>query len=371
MFFSLEPKMRREDLYDRENELNELEKAVENGRIVLLTGVRRIGKTSILKVFLNEKKQSGVEHVFIDCRAFIRRGNLLDKRALNSHIVAEIQKILEKSILKRAAKSISNIKTPWLEVDLKGKESLQSSLARVLDEVNSRLERSKRKLIVAMDEVQNMRLDGSGGLEFLNILAYAYDHLSNIEFILTGSEVGVLHDFLRLDDAESPLFGRYLNEIQVERFSQAASIDFLVKGFEQLKLESNIQKIEEAVDALDGLVGYLVMYGYTVWQKKSYDEALSETLQSAVQIIKKELQELFERSENYKIVLEAIAHRMNTFSKIKEYSMMKSTPMNDRTLTNVLKSLVKYSYLEERFESGSKYYAIPDPIVERAILKID
>ncbi|MGJ8454420.1 hypothetical protein ACSFC1_03850 [Pseudothermotoga sp. U03pept] len=45
--------------------------------------------------------------------------------------------------------------------------------------------------------------------------------------------------------------------------------------------------------------------------------------------------------------------------------------MNDRTLTNMLKSLVKYSYLEERFEDGSKYYAIPDPIVERAILKID
>lgn len=47
MFFSLEPKTRREDLYDRENELNELERAFENGRIVLLTDTRRIGKTSI------------------------------------------------------------------------------------------------------------------------------------------------------------------------------------------------------------------------------------------------------------------------------------------------------------------------------------
>ncbi len=44
---------------------------------------------------------------------------------------------------------------------------------------------------------------------------------------------------------------------------------------------------------------------------------------------------------------------MNTFSKIKEYSVMKSMPMNDRTLTNVLRSLVRYSYLEERFEDGS------------------
>jgi len=68
--------------------------------------------------------------------------------------------------------------------------------------------------------------------------------------------------------------------------------------------------------------------------------------------------------------LEAIAHRMNTFSKIKEYSVMKSMPMNDRTLTNVLKALLKYSYLEEHFEDGSKRYVIPDPIVERTLLKL-
>jgi AAA+ ATPase superfamily predicted ATPase len=370
MFFSLEPKTRREDLYDRENELNELERAFENGRIVLLTGTRRIGKTSILKVFLNEKEQDGVFHIFVDCRAFVRRGNLLDKRAIKDRMIDEIQNVFKKSILKRAARSISNIKTPWLEVELKGKEGLQASLAHVLNEVNSKLEKSKRKLIVAMDEVQNMRLDGSGGLEFLNLLAYVYDHLLNVKFVLTGSEVGVLHDFLRLDDANSPLFGRYLNEIRVERFSRERSIDLLVKGFEQLNLKQDLRKIEEAVDALDGLVGYLVMYGYTVWQKGSYEKALSETLDSAERIVEKELAELFEKSENYRIVLEAIAHRMNTFSKIKEYSVMKSMPMNDRTLTNVLKALLKYSYLEEHFEDGSKRYVIPDPIVERTLLKL-
>ncbi|WP_448521258.1 AAA family ATPase [Pseudothermotoga sp.] len=182
--------------------------------------------------------------------------------------------------------------------------------------------------------------------------------------------VGVLQDFLRLDDANSPLFGRYSNVIRVERFSKERSIDFLVKGFEQLNLKQDLRRIEEAVNSLDGLVGYLVMYGYTVWQKGSYERALSETLESAERMVEKELEELFEKSENYRIVLEAIAHKMNTFSKIKEYSIMKSMPMNDRTLSNVLKALVKYSYLEERFEDGPKRYVIADPIVERTLLKL-
>jgi hypothetical protein len=43
--------------------------------------------------------------------------------------------------------------------------------------------------------------------------------------------------------------------------------------------------------------------------------------------------------------------------------------VNDTTSPKLVKSLVKYSYLEERFENGLKRYVISDPIVERAMLK--
>ena len=369
MYFSLEPKLKREDLYDRENELNELEKGIENGRIILLTGIRRIGKTSLLNVFLNEKKKKRMPYIFVDCRAFVKQEKFFDKKEFRNYIITEVQKIFKESIFKKAIKSIL-IKTPWLEVDLKGKENVQISLAQVLDDLNSILEKSKKKLIIAADEAQNMRLDGEGGVEILNLLAHAYDHLTNIKFILTGSEVGVLHDFLRLNDVKSPLFGRYLDEIQVERFSKEKSIDFLIEGLKQVNIEQDIRKIEEAVDILDGLAGYLAMYGYTVWKKENYNKALSETLENAEQIIQSELEELFKKSENYKIVLEAVAHRMDTFSNIQKYFEMNSIEISNRRLTSVLKSLVNYSYLEEHFEGGSKRYVIPDPIVERTLLKL-
>ena len=81
MYFSLEPKVKREDLYDREEELKELEDALSNNRIILITGIRRIGKTSLLRVFLEEKKKESNPFVFIDCRSFTK-GNIINKNAL-------------------------------------------------------------------------------------------------------------------------------------------------------------------------------------------------------------------------------------------------------------------------------------------------
>ena len=47
-----------------------------------------------------------------------------------------------------------------------------------------------------------------GEKELLALFAHAYDSLPNQRIILTGSEVGLLHDFLGINDYESPLYGR-------------------------------------------------------------------------------------------------------------------------------------------------------------------
>jgi len=54
--------------------------------------------------------------------------------------------------------------------------------------------------------------------EVLNALVHAYDFDRNVTFILTGSEVGLLYDFICVEDPKSPLFGRFFYEIDVNRF---------------------------------------------------------------------------------------------------------------------------------------------------------
>jgi AAA+ ATPase superfamily predicted ATPase len=77
--FDLRPKYRKEDLFDREKELGELHKAVDQGKpIIALVGVRRIGKTSILKTFLNE-----VNGIYVDMRG-VRKESDLEVRVTDS-----------------------------------------------------------------------------------------------------------------------------------------------------------------------------------------------------------------------------------------------------------------------------------------------
>ncbi len=60
MLFDLRPKSRREDIFDREGgEFRELEESVKTYPITLLLGgIRRVGKSSILRAYLNGKQES-------------------------------------------------------------------------------------------------------------------------------------------------------------------------------------------------------------------------------------------------------------------------------------------------------------------------
>ena len=55
MYFKPYPKESKDELFDREEELNLIIKSVSKGeRFILLLGIRRVGKTSILNVALKE-----------------------------------------------------------------------------------------------------------------------------------------------------------------------------------------------------------------------------------------------------------------------------------------------------------------------------
>ncbi|MGC8614142.1 MAG: AAA family ATPase, partial [Conexivisphaera sp.] len=56
LLFDLMPKRRREDLYDFEEEMRALMDACAGGRLVVITALRRMGKTSLLLTSLNEGK---------------------------------------------------------------------------------------------------------------------------------------------------------------------------------------------------------------------------------------------------------------------------------------------------------------------------
>ena len=157
---------------------------------------------------------------------------ILDLRSLKPNYgFADLYNLLSKAFTSKLNKfveilrGIRGVKILGTEIEIrwKGKDSI--SFSALLDYLN------RHRVIIAFDEAQKLR--GSRSRMILNAPAHSYDFNENITFIFTGSEMGLLYDFLDVDNPESPLYGRFMHEITIERFSYDESIEFLKEEFEE------------------------------------------------------------------------------------------------------------------------------------------
>ncbi|WP_288007407.1 ATP-binding protein [Thermofilum sp.] len=340
MLFDERPKERREDLYDREKEIEELKRSI--GRpLILLTGIRRIGKTSVLRVALSELD---IPYVLIDARSLRRNYSRSDLfRLIAQGLSGSLDKI------KDLLMGIRGLRVMGVEVEVSWRGSDSLSLVELFDRLN------KKKIVIAIDEAQRLR--GPRSSELKDAIAHAYDYDQNISFILTGSEVGLLYDFIGIEDSRSPLYGRYYVEVKLERLSREQSIDFLRKGFAQLNLRVSEEVLEVAYEHFDGIPGWLTFFGNAY----ARGEADIEKMKSiAVRTALEELRNMTrDNPRRYGLVLRAIAEGRKTWSQVKEYLEEKEgTTISSSVLSNILRSLEDMSII--------KNYEFLDPIYREA-----
>jgi AAA+ ATPase superfamily predicted ATPase len=211
-------------------------------------------------------------------------------------------------------------------------------------------------------------MGGKGKINFLNILAYAYDNLPNLRFVLTGSEVGLLLDTLRLDDTSSPLYGRYTKIIRLERFDEERTIEFLRKGFEEFNMQFSEEVFYKIYEKVDGIVGWLTYFGYSIAKSRSFNiEVLNDVAEKALKFVQEELDKIFKRSKYYMYVLKAISLGMNTWSSIKRaIEAWLGRPFQNAQISRLLKTLIELSIVEKR--NGN--YFISDPLIAEYFKKI-
>ncbi|MEM1541573.1 MAG: ATP-binding protein [Ignisphaera sp.] len=354
MLFDPKPKRRKEDLFDFDEEFNMLKKFLGHPLLVV-TGLRRTGKTSLILTVLEE---SSIPYVFVDLRGFVRSWrDLYETLSVSiSEFVSRISrfrgfyeslvKIL--SIVKGVSISGISIEFSW------GRDRpLLTQLFTALDRV---AEEHGVKVVMVFDELQ--RAVGGIGMALQNALAYSYDHLKNISFIISGSEMGIIYRFLK--DPEAPLYGRAYLEVKTRRLRREEAVEFLVKGFNEVNYDVSIDRINEAVDKLDGIIGWLTYYGYsTVFQGKNMDDIWRD----AVEMAKKELENFINyrvSRERYRMVLRLLSLGVREWGKLKkklEESEGKS--ISDRVIYEILYTLRNHSIIdnENRFL---------DPLLEEA-----
>ncbi len=345
-YFDPEPKRRREDFFDMEREVEELRKGLKVSKLVVVSGLRRYGKTSLILTTLNDM---GIDYVFVDCR-LLPSGML----SLNDVLMLLERELSKKSWFRSIASSIDGIEIGAFGIRFRRRDF--NTLISVLEKLEGK--------VLVLDEVQELR---RCRYRFDSLIAYLYDHV-DMRIIVSGSQVGMMYRFLRFDDPSAPLYGRPFYEVKLRALDRERAREFLIRGFEQEGLEPPLNLIDRALELFNGVIGWLTYFGYAYTRLgvKNLDAILDMAAKLAYEELDHALQLFGVGRPRYVAILKIVAERGTaTWSEIMRYveSRLGRVPRN--TLSNMLRNLVDMGILERR-ENG---YSIADPILVHAVKK--
>lgn len=358
MIFEPKPKERRGDLFNFEEEVERIIRELHDPltRLIVIKGPRRTGKSSILRVGLNESKLS---YVLIDMREF----EDVDRRSFSyelSEVLGEIIKCKRETILGRV-KAVSFL---GIRVEL-GREETTDPAFRYkafLRGINRWAEKKNTYFVLAIDEAQEV-----AKINFDRYLAFVYDTLKRIKIVLTGSQIGVITNLL--DNPKRPLFGRARIDINTRYLSEREAIEFLRAGFRENGLEIDENILRYVVKKLNGNAGWLTLFGWFVVKGQSVDEALDKVLELGANLVYEEFQKFLDTrgvgKRRYIEVAKILAEGPKRWKEVKtllELRLKRRIPNNQ--LSKYLNELRKYGFIMKQ----ENKYLIPDPILRYAVL---
>ena len=340
MLFDLRPKETKEDFFDYKEELDSIVSYLtdKTTRIIVIRGLRRTGKSSLMRVALNKTK---VKFVLMDARELTS----LSRRSFESKLLQKLRSI--KGISAAVLDRIESIEA-GVRISLKNDEDIWKLL-------------KEAKPVIAVDEVQMLR--GTGTEAFFAAL---YDN-TGCKIILTGSEVGVLDAFIGKDDPKAPLFGRAYVEVKMRPLEPDKSKEFLLSGFREIGKDLDSRMMEKALQELDGIIGWLTMFGNSALTA-SFENALKNATKKGAELAYSELESFLggraAAKKRYIALLSILAEKSMRWADLKRAMEIElKEPISDSQFTNYLDSLVDYGFIIT--ENG--VYSIPDPLLKKAL----
>lgn len=335
-----------------------MRRAVKSFAVSIVVGFRRVGKTSLIKVATH-----GLPRVYIDVRKFESFQYLTyemfleELKASISRFIAVDRRILE------YLRTVKGVKVLGLEIEFERGKS-RPLLTSILEAMDLWAKDRGEKLVVIVDEAQE--LVKLRGYDIIPAIAYAYDNLRSLAFVFAGSKIGLLYRFLKVQDPSSPLYGRYMERIELKPLSREKAVEFLRKGFEDHGLRVDEEFLNRAVDKLDGIIGWLAYLGLKTVSKGCVDpKIISEVLEEASKIAVNEFCNFVNvmGTKRYVEILRAIGEEGASWSQIKRYLELRlETRIHDSELARLLKNLIDNSFINKKDNA----YVIPDPILRYA-----
>lgn len=358
MYFDPKVKERKEDFFNFEKELELFTRELkrEETRLIVIKGIRRTGKSSLLRVGLTE---SAVPHAIIDLRAW----GYFNIDSFHKQLTQSLSKLItERKELTKYLKRIKEVSIAGIKIEIT--PTNRETLLSILRELDTYGKNQGEHIILAFDEAQYLlyypRFDA--------LLAHTYDYLDHIKIVLAGSEIGLLDKLLGSKRPDAPLYGRPYTVIEMPRLSHEKSLEFLHKGFHQYGITINEHELQETIKTLDGIIGWLTAYGYHAI-RLGHKKALEKTIKEGITTAKTEIEHFLatrpQARQRYLTILKILTEP-HTWSEIKRGLTTEiGKPISDKQLTHYLKELLNYG-LAQKTENK---YTLADPLIRLATLK--
>lgn len=351
MYFDISPKTIREDLFGMDYQLELLKKYLSDDsiRMVVIKGLRRTGKTSLLNVALNEVK---IKNIKID----VREAPFYDKKEFIIFIIKKIREKL-KNILDKIIENIAGIKVKYEKFSFELFFSKEENINLFFGNLDRRLEKRKQKLILAFDEAQLLKKIG-----FDYFLASIFDNYKSIKTVLTGSEIGILDKLLGKNDSNAPLFGRAYMEIELKKIKEEDVTKFLEKGFKQINKKIDFEEVIEVIENLDGITGWITYYGWFRYKGLSHKTSLGRVKEEGNLLIKKELENFLQGRKakiKYLKILKYLIKGSNSWRLLKQEFIREGLRISDAQLSLYLKELLNFGFIEKSIDR----YFVTDPLL--------
>ncbi|BFH74783.1 hypothetical protein SJAV_27270 [Sulfurisphaera javensis] len=238
VIFSKKPRQSVEEIFDREEEIKQLSFLLERNEWVILLGPRMSGKTSLAlsvsNTFSNRKT------IYVD---------LVKVKGLKDFI-NRLYSSIPKNLVDKVRDSLESLGVKIGVASLSFRIRSTTVIEAIIKSICS-------DTILILDEAQDLK-------QGINHLIPVFHRLLNscpsLSIIFTGSAIGLIKTLLE-QKGEKPLAGRRPTEIFLKPWSEEIAREYLIEGLDECKVKYNEKEINEVLQELGTLVGWLNIYG--------------------------------------------------------------------------------------------------------------
>ena len=228
--FVLQPYVSKELFCDRETELRDIISYMENGANISLISMRRLGKTGlILRTFDELKgKKYRYDTIYVDIYATTCIEDFI------SALATAVITTKKESGIQKFFSFLGGIR-PMLSYDpINGQPQVsltyqtENEKFMTLDSIFEYLEKQDKKILVAIDEFQQVR--SYEGVYMEALLRAKIQNLKNVRFIFSGSDRRLMTDMF--SGERSPFYQSVIN-VPLSKLDRGVYSDFIIKMFER------------------------------------------------------------------------------------------------------------------------------------------